>query len=189
VGETHRLLLAPQHPGWHVIADITISISNNVLVKPGTRASDLRKIVSHPEALKQSANWLKTNFSGVPQENVSSTAAAAEEVAKGDGTIAAIGSSAAANVYHLQVLFPNIEDDHRDATTFLVVQAAGRDFLEQDPTRLIVRLDVSHGSDALTRLLEDLHHSSFTLTNVDSVPTGELGMYRFALILVRTGPH
>jgi prephenate dehydratase len=153
------------------------------LVKSGTRASDIRKILSHPEALKQSANWLKTNFYGVPQENVNSTAEAAEEVAKGDGTIAAIGSPEAANVYHLQVLFPNIEDDHRDATTFLVVQAAGRGFLEQDPTRLIVRLDVSHGGDALTRLLEDLHHLSFTLTNVDSMPTGELGMYRFALIL------
>jgi prephenate dehydratase len=118
VGETHRLLLAPQDPGWHVIADVTIPISNNLLVKPGTRASDLRKIVSHPEALKQSANWLKANFPGVPQENVSSTAAAAEQVAKGDGTLAAIGSPAAANVYQLQVLFPNIQDDQRNATTF-----------------------------------------------------------------------
>jgi prephenate dehydratase len=61
VGETHRLLLAPQDPGWHVIADVTISISNNLLVKPGTRPSDLRKIISHPEALRESANWLKAN--------------------------------------------------------------------------------------------------------------------------------
>jgi prephenate dehydratase len=183
VGETHRLLLAPQDPGWHVIADVTIPISNNLLVKPGTSASDLRKIVSHPEALKQSANWLKANFPGVPQENVSSTAAAAEEVAKGDGTLAAIGSLAAANVYQLQVLFPNIQDDQRDATTFLVVQSAGQDFSERDPTRLIVRLDVPHGSEALTHLLEDLHHLSFTLTNIDSAPAGQLGSYRFALIL------
>ena len=87
VGETHRLLLAPQDPGWHVIADVTISISNNLLVKPGTRPSDLRKIISHSEALRESANWLKANFPQLPQEGVSSTAAAAEAVAKGDGTI------------------------------------------------------------------------------------------------------
>jgi prephenate dehydratase len=182
VGETHKLLLASQDPGWHVIADVTISISNNLLVKPGTKPSDLRKIISHPEALKESANWLKANFPQLPQEDVSSTAAAAETVAKGDGTIAAIASAAAANVYQLKVLFPDIQDDKRNATTFLITQAAGRDFLEQDPTRLIVRLDSSQDDDALTRLVEALHRLSFTLTNVDSGSTGKLGSYRFALV-------
>jgi prephenate dehydratase len=51
VGETQKLLLAPQNPEWRVIADVTIPISNNLLVKPGAKPSDLRKIVSHPEAL------------------------------------------------------------------------------------------------------------------------------------------
>jgi prephenate dehydratase len=182
VGETHRLLLAPQDPDWHVIADVTISISNNLLVKPGTRPSDLRKIMSHPEALRESANWLKANFPQLPQEGVSSTAAAAEAVAKSDGTIAAIASTAAADVYQLTVLFPEIEDDRRNATTFLVAQAADRDFPEQHPSRLIVRLDSSQDDDALTRLVETLHRVSFTLTNVDSAPTGKLGSYRFALV-------
>jgi prephenate dehydratase len=182
VGETHRLLLAPQDPGWHVIADVTIAISNNLLVKPGTRPSDLRKIISHPEALRESANWLKANFPQLPQEGVSSTAAAAEAVAQGDGTIAAIASAAAANVYQLRVLFPDIQDDQSNATTFLIAQAAGRDFSEQHPTRLIVRLDSSQDDDALTRLVEALHRLSFTLTNVDSGPTGNLGSYRFALV-------
>jgi prephenate dehydratase len=182
VGETHKLLLAPQDPGWHVIADVTISISNNLLVKPGTRPSDLRKIISHPEALQESANWLKTNFPQLPQEGVSSTATAADAVAKGDGTIAAIASAAAANVYHLQVLFPDIQDDQRNATTFLVAQAAGREFVEHHPTRLIVRLDLSPDDDALTRLVEALHRLSFNLTNVDTGSTGKLGSYRFALV-------
>jgi prephenate dehydratase len=118
VGETHRLLLAPQDPGWHVIADVTISISNNLLVKPGTRPPDLRKI------LRESANWLKANFPQVSQEGVSSTAAAAEEVAKGDGTIAAIASTAAANVYQLKVLFSDIQDDPGNATTLRPTSAS-----------------------------------------------------------------
>jgi prephenate dehydratase len=182
VGETHRLLLAPQDPGWRVIADVTISISNNLLVKPGTRPPDLRKIISHPEALRESANWLKANFPQVSQEGVSSTAAAAEEVAKGDGTIAAIASTAAANVYQLKVLFSDIQDDPSNATTFLIAQAAGRDFLERHPTRLIVRLDSSQDDDTLTHLVEALHRLSFRLTNVDNESTGKLGSYRFALV-------
>ena len=182
VGETRKLLLAPQDPEWRVIADVTIPISNNLLVKPGTRPADLRKIVSHPEALKECANWLKTNFSQVTQESMSSTAAAAEAVANGDGTSAAIASSSAARAYQLQVLFPNIQDDQHNATNFVVIQAAGRDFPERNPTRLLVRLDVKKGADALTQLLEDLKHLSFALTSADSGPTGTLGSHRFVLI-------
>lgn len=186
VGETHRLLLAPQGPGWRVVADVTIAISSNLLVKPGTKASDLRKVVSHPEALKECASWLKANLPQLPQENISSTAAAAEAVSQSDGTLAAIASSAAARAYQLQVLFPNIQDDQHNATNFLIIQAASRDFPEQNPTRLIVRLDVGPGADTLTRLLEALHHLSFALTSVDSAPSGTLGSYRFALILDST---
>jgi prephenate dehydratase len=182
VGETRKLLLAPQDPAWRVIADVTIPISNNLLVKPGTRPADLRKIVSHPEALKECANWLKTNFSQVTQESMSSTAAAAEAVSKGDGTVAAIASSAAARVYQLQILFPNIQDDQHNATNFVVIQAPGRDFPERNPTRLLVRLDVKKGADALAQLLEDLKHLSFALTSADSGPTGTLSSHRFVLI-------
>ena len=187
VGETQKLLLAPQDLGWRVIADVTIPISNNLLVKPGTKPSDLRKIVSHPEALRECANWLRANFPQLAQESMSSTAAAAEAVSQGDGTIAAIASSAAAGVYQLQVLFPNIQDDQHNATNFLVIQTAALDFPEQNPTRLIVRLDVKKGGDALAQLLQGLNHLSFALTSTDSGPAGTLGAHRFALIF--DSPH
>ena len=171
VGETHKLLLASQDPGWRVIGDVTVPISNNLLVKPGTRGSDLRKIVSHPEALKECANWLKTKFPQLAEESMSSTAAAAEAVSKGDGTIAAIASSAAARVYGLQILFSNIQDNQHNATNFVVIQTARRDFPEQNPTRLIVRLDVKKGDDALGRLVEELKHLSFASVRISSVFT------------------
>ena len=166
-----------------MVGDITIPISNNLSVKPGTKASDLKKIVSHPAALKECGKWLKTNLPQLPQEEVSSTAAAAEAVSKSDGTIAAIASSAAANVYQLQILFPNIQDDQANATNFAVIQAVGRDFLEQNPTRLIIRLEVSSGADTLTHLLEALDHLSFGLTSANSVPTGALSSHWLVLIL------
>ncbi len=182
VGETHRLLLAPGDPGWRVVGEVTIPISENLLVKKGAKLSDLRKIVSHPEALKQSARWLKANLPNLPIEGVDSTAAAAEAVLKSDGTVAAIASPAAAKVYQLQILFPDIQDDKRNATTFLIAQSTGRDFAEHFPTRLIVKLNVPRGDDILTKLVEDLHHLSFTLTGVDNSSTGELGVDRLSLI-------
>ena len=183
VGETQKLLLAAPDPGWRIIGDTTIPISTNLLVKPGTKASDLKKVISHPEALKESAKWLKTNFPQLAQEEVTSTAAAADAVSKGDGTTAAIASPAAASVYQLQILFSNIQDDRANATNFLVIQGAARNFSEQNPTRLVVRIELASGADTLTRLLDSLNRLSFTLTSADSIATGTLGSHRFALIL------
>ncbi|MFY9986598.1 MAG: prephenate dehydratase domain-containing protein [Chthoniobacterales bacterium] len=182
VGETQKLLLAADL-GWRIIGDITIPISNNLLVKPGTKASDLKKVISHPEALKECAKWLKTNFPELAQEEVSSTAAAAEAVSKGDGTIAAIASPAAASVYQLQILFSNIEDDRSNATNFVVIEGAGGNFSEQNPTRLVVRIEAASGTDIFARLLDALNRLSFSLTSAASVATGSLGSHRFALIL------
>jgi prephenate dehydratase len=154
------------------------------LVKPGTKASDLKKVISHPEALKECARWLKTNFpEKLAQEEVSSTAAAAEAVSKGDGTIAAIASPAAASVYQLQILFSNIEDDRSNATNFVVIEGAGRNFSERKPTRLVVRIEAASGTDIFVRLLDALNRLSFNLTSAASVATGSLGSHRFALIL------
>jgi prephenate dehydratase len=187
VPETQKLLLATRDPAWRIIGDITIPISNNLLVKPGTKASDLKKVISHPEALKECAKWLKANFPQLAQEEVSSTAAAAEAVSKGDGTIAAIASPAAANVYQLQILFPSIQDNPSNATNFVVIQGAGQNFSEQNPTRLLVRIEVSSRADIFARLLEALNRLSFNLTSADSVATGTLGSHRFALILDSKG--
>jgi prephenate dehydratase len=183
VPETQKLLLAASDPGWRIIGDTTIPISNNLLVKPGTKGADLKRVISHAEALKECAKWLKTNFPQLTQEEVSSTAAAAEAVSKGDGTLAAIASPAAASLYQLQTLYPNIQDTRSNATNFAVIQSAGRNFPEQNPTRLVIQIEVASGADTLARLLDALHSFSFNLTSADSVATGTLDSHRFALVL------
>jgi prephenate dehydratase len=75
----------------------------------------------------------RTNFPQLIQESMSSTAAAAEAVSKADGTIAAIASSAAARVYQLQVLFPNIQDEQHNVSFLL------RGFLHSSDRKKCVR--------------------------------------------------
>jgi prephenate dehydratase len=183
VPETQRLLLTAADPGWRIIGDTTIPIRNNVLVKPGTKASDLKKVISHPEALKECANWLKTHFPQLSQEEITSTAAAAEAVSKGDGTIAAIASPAAASLYQLQTLFSDIQDDRSNATNFVLIQSTGHNFPEQNPTRLVVRIEVDRGTDTFDRLWAALKSLSFNLTSANSVATGSLDSHRMVLIL------
>ena len=64
VAETSGLL-AKGDPGWRIIGELTLPISNTLLVKPGTNASDIRTIISHPQPFKQSAGYLAANYPNV----------------------------------------------------------------------------------------------------------------------------
>lgn len=121
VAETSTILAKP--PSWRVIAVADLPIDNMLLVNPGTKASDITTIVSHPQPFLQSATYLKTNFPNVKRVEAKSTAAAAEMVARDGGkTMAAIAAPAAAGVYKLNVLAARIQDDQANTTRFFVVQ-------------------------------------------------------------------
>ncbi|GGB76442.1 prephenate dehydratase [Deinococcus soli (ex Cha et al. 2016)] len=181
VAETSGLL-AKGDPGWRIIGELTLPISNTLLVKPGTNASDIRTIISHPQPFKQSAGYLAANYPNVTRQEVASTAAAAEAVSKGDGTSAAISAPAAATVYGLSVLAADIQDDKHNATSFWAVQKADQAFPERRPNRVLVMLDTQPGDARLGTVMGDLRALGFAPRNVQSWPLGgRLGGYRFVL--------
>ncbi|MBZ9715811.1 prephenate dehydratase domain-containing protein [Deinococcus multiflagellatus] len=183
VAETSGLL-AKGDPGWRVVGELTLPISNTLLVKPGTPASAVTTIISHPQPFKQSAAYLAANYPNAARQEVSSTAAAAEAVSKGDGTSAAISAPAAAGVYGLSVLAADIQDDKNNATSFWVVQRAGQPWTVTVPNHVLVMLDAPAGSPALGDLLSRLRSASFRPRNVQSWPLGGvLGGYRFVVAL------
>lgn len=181
VAETSGLL-AKGDPGWRIVGELALPISNTLLVKPGTPASAVKTIISHPQPFKQSAGYLAKTFPNVARQEVASTAAAAEAVSKGDGTTAAISAPAAAGVYGLEVLAADIQDDKTNATSFWAVQRAGQAFPAKLPNRLVVMLDAPVGSPALGEVVSGLRALGFTTRNVQSWPLGGgLGGYRFVI--------
>ena len=174
-------LLAKGDPGWRIVGELALPISNTLLVKPGTSASAIKTIISHPQPFKQSAGYLAKTFPNVARQEVA-TAAAAEAVSKGDGTTAAISAPAAAGVYGLSVLAADIQDDKTNATSFWAVQRAGQAFPVKTPNRLVVMLDAPAGSPAFGEVVSGLRALSFVPRNVQSWPLGGgLGGYRFVI--------
>lgn len=80
MAETMTLL--SKTPAWRAIATAELPIDNTLLVLPGTQASDIQTILSHPQPFLQSATFLKTTYPNVKRVETKSTAAAAEQVAK-----------------------------------------------------------------------------------------------------------
>ncbi|MEM8978026.1 MAG: prephenate dehydratase [Pseudomonadota bacterium] len=118
VADIHRLL--PQS-GLHVIDEAFVRVHINLMGVPGSTLTDIKTAYSHLVLLPQCAGFLREH--GIAGAVSSDNARAARDVAEaGDGTVAALASELAAEVYGLQILAHNIEDHDNNTTRFLIMQ-------------------------------------------------------------------
>ena len=98
-----------------------IDIKMNLLALPGVKASEITKIVSHPQALKQCRMYLKRKWGDTELEEYSDTASAAKALGNGDlpKTAAAIAPRICAKLYGLGLFEESIQDLKFNFTTFI----------------------------------------------------------------------
>lgn len=116
---------ATSRHNFHIKKIFEIDIHMNLMVKRGVKAGDIKRIVSHDQALKQCRMYLKRRWPKVKLQEYPDTAKAAEDVAKGvlPRTTAAIASRAAATLYKLDLLEESIQDLKFNFTTFIAASA------------------------------------------------------------------
>src|SRR5207244_5725830 len=90
------------------------------LLSRARELGEVKRVVSHPQALAQCRGWLAEHLVDVATEETLSTAAAAE-LAAADATVAAIASELAARLYRVPLLRTRIEDNPQNSTRFLFV--------------------------------------------------------------------
>lgn len=181
VAETYRILLEKLDPGFRVIDEVTIPIISNLLVKPGTKALHIKNILSHPNALRGAAGYLKQNFPNIPLVEETSTAAAALKVSQGDGTTAAIASPNAGKAYGLQTLASNIQDKN-SKTNFWIIVRSNHAYKVLDPNHLIIAIEAPSGSQILSSTVAELRNTGFNVVNVNSKPFGE-SIYNYRYLI------
>ena len=130
----------------------------------------IERICSHQQSLAQCRGWLAENLPHGELIPVASNAEAARRARDEKGT-AAIAGEAAAEVYGIPILVPQIEDRADNATRFLVV---GRKILEPsgaDRTTLLLSAPDTAGPGALLKLLEPLARHGISMTRLESRPS------------------
>lgn len=109
----------------HIIAEHEFRVEHSLLALPGTKRENIRKVMSHPQALAQCDNYLRqwdAKYSKVARESTYDTAGSAKMIReKGLVDCAAIASDLAAQTYGLEVLDTNIEDHDNNFTRFLLL--------------------------------------------------------------------
>ncbi len=113
--------LLRMHEGF-IIGELQLRIRHNLIALPGAALEDIRVVRSHPQALGQCRDFLRTRLSSAEAVAAYDTAGAVRDLARnGSPGEAAIGSARAAAVYGLDILESDIENNHRNYTRFLLL--------------------------------------------------------------------
>ncbi len=147
-------------------------VVQNLLTVKGATLSDIKSVISHPQALGQCAGFIEKH--GWDSENAVNTAVAAKSVAEtGDKSVAAIGSVEAAQQYGLQVLAEKINDSGTNTTRFAVFSRSNRTPSPGDD-RFIMLFTVKNVAGALGEAISIIGNHGFNLRALKSRPTKEL---------------
>jgi prephenate dehydratase len=104
----------------HIISEWFLPIRNQLMAPKGATLKELKTVESHVMALGQCRNFLRQL--GVKTIVAADTAGSAREVAeRGDKSRAAIASRLAADIYGLDILAEDVEDEAHSTTRFVVL--------------------------------------------------------------------
>ncbi|NEE10277.1 prephenate dehydratase, partial [Streptomyces sp. SID7499] len=92
-----------------IYREVLLSITFALLVRPGTKLSDIKTVTAHPAAQPQVRNWMATHLPGALWESAASNADGARLVQEGRYDAAFAGEFAAAT-YGLEPLVTEIHD-------------------------------------------------------------------------------
>ena len=104
----------------NIYAEYFQKIEHNLLVLPGIKLKDVNNVYSHAQALSQCSEFIKKNNlnENVRADTAGSAALIAKNKIKNDGAIA---SKLSAEIYKLDIVASNIENEKGNVTRFLIM--------------------------------------------------------------------
>jgi prephenate dehydratase len=117
VADIHHLLPGS---GLFIVGEWFLPIRHQLMAPPGAKLSEIRTVESHVHALGQCRRIIRQL--GVKPIVAADTAGSARDIAeRGDKSAAAIASRLAAQIYGLQILAEDVEDEAHNTTRFVVL--------------------------------------------------------------------
>lgn len=159
-----------QHYGLYFWRTYDLPIHHHLLGLPGSTRGQIKRVISHPQALAQCSNTIRQQ-GWTPVESLNTAFAAQTTAESGDLGLAAIASLEAAAASHLIVLDDQISNLKENTTRFVVI---GRELIiDPQATRLSLILKTSHASGALAATLAMFADRNLVLSKIHSRPNPE----------------
>lgn len=165
IHENYDLLLRHE---LHTVGEYFLRVNLCLIGFPGVSKGEIRHIFSHPQPLGQSAGTIR-KMRGVTTEPVYDTAGSVKILrSSGEHSAAAIASRRAAEIYGMEVLEENIEDNPENYTRFLAIASQPVVPAEEAKTSIVFILKNQPG--ALFKALSVFALRDIDLTKIESRP-------------------
>ena len=164
----------------HAVGEVVVPIRECLIVNPGTRLEDIVKVYSHPEALSQCKDLFRRypHMKPVAYEDTALSVGYIKE--EGDLTKGALASRLAAEIYDMEILEEDVQDNDANMTRFLCV--TNRDIVSEDADKVSIRMVTGHTPGALYNALGIFASLNINVLKLESRPiVGKVFEYCFYL--------
>ncbi len=154
----------------HIIGEHYLNIHHNLMALKGQTLADIKEVRSHPMALLQCREYLKTQAHIKMVEDVDTAETAKriqDQQLKG---IAAIAPSVAADLYQLEIIAPEIQTIKNNATRFIIVKTTNKELPKEEINKASIRFVTDHKRGSLATVLNVMSDCNLNLTKIQSLP-------------------
>lgn len=178
VRETIDNLIRTKNENIRILSETIIPIKHCLLSR-NTELYNISGVISHPQALAQCQKFIHNELPrNLDIIEVASTAEAARRLEGYNLTYSAIGSEKTAEIYNLNVLVCNINDDPDNQTRFALIGDFETPQTKNDNTTLA--FSTLNKPGALLEVLQVFHDYQINLSYIDSRPSKtKFGEYTF----------
>lgn len=156
------------HHNFSIVRTFRLKIDHNLLANKGAKMEEITEIYSHEQAINQCTEFLKKfpNAKIIPVEN---TAVAADMVAKSGRTdVAALSSRSCEELYGLNCLASNVQDEGNNRTRFICISKNLEIYPGADKTSIMMILN--HKPGALYKVLARMYVLGINVIKLESRP-------------------
>ncbi|MBO5287591.1 MAG: chorismate mutase [Clostridia bacterium] len=155
---------------------LDLAISHSLMVNKGVKKENIKKVISHPQALAQCATYIKEKgYEAISYENTALAAKLVKESASGD--MAAIASKKTAEIFDLEIVESGINESRSNTTRFVAFsrslnsQAGQGKKMDQ---HFMLVFTVKNEAGALAKTIDIIGAHGYNMRNLRSHPMKEL---------------
>ncbi len=154
----------------HIVGEYYLQIHHNLMALKGQRIEDIEEVYSHPMALLQCKTFFK-QYPHIKLIEDEDTAATAKRIHDRQlKKIGGIASKVAANLYNLEILAPEIQTIHNNATRFVIVQNTALEISKKEINKASLKFELDHKRGSLAAVLNVISDCKLNLTKIQSLP-------------------
>lgn len=172
-------MLAFHQTDLFIVGETAIPIRQNLIAKKSSKLKSIKTVFSNPHAKAQCIEFLSSKLPWAKIVAASSTAEAVTMAAEAGEGYAAIGTSLAAELYGLEVLKSDIQNNDENMTRFIFFGKRKAKKSGKDKTSIVCSI-FQDRPGSLLQILQEFAYRYINLTKIESRPAKKgLGDYIF----------